>query len=318
MNLLYKLIYPSCCIMASTAFALDDFNVQANKIAHEETSWRHDVYTTGRSMDLWKSDWEWFQQPALTVRLSSAHRERSILLFTPSGPQSMTSDSDIWTPMLSGSFQTVAGINVGVTYGRTIQTLDSKVAIPSGSFVTVEAEDQLDSVGGYVSKQWDCGLNLAGTWSYTWTDGERFFFREFDTVGASGALGFARSFGEKTFGRNIFVDTSANFFFENDDVQDLWHFVWMAKVGHNFCPAFSVYGLFNLFHELERESPGFDFNSRDYYPLFDETWGEAGGGLQTQFGEGFSLMAEAATPILDEGITSENAFQVRAALNWRF
>ena len=309
--------------MASTALALDEFHVQISKIAHEETSWRHDIYTAGDSADLWKSGSEWFQKPAVTLRFSTTHHERSLTFPTPSGPNSTIVRSELFTPMLSGSFQTWGGIIAGFTYGHSFQTFETQLSIPGGGFATVEDDDGLDSVGGYVAKQWDCGVKVAGTWSYTWADGDRFVFPEFDAVGGSGALGFARGFGEQQFGRNVFVDTSANFFYQAEDEgqgwEDNWHFVWMAKVGHNICPRVSFYGLFNLFHHLEGgQRPFFQLRVRDYYPLLDETFGEAGGGLQAQFGRGFSLNAEATTPILDEGVPADEAFQVRAALNWRF
>jgi hypothetical protein len=55
-----------------------------------------------------------------------------------------------------------------------------------------------------------------------------------------------------------------------------------------------------------------------YHPIGDETWGETGGGLNAQLGRGVLLSAEATVPVLDEGIPADNAFQVRAALSWKF
>jgi len=246
---LTRTIYGFFCLTAATALGLDDFNVQMSKAAHEETSWRHDIYSTADSAALWKSESAWFQKPALALRLNVTHEERLFRQFTPSGAGLETSDSDLWSPMFSAGFQTWGGMDVGVAYAHTIHTLKLRLPTPSGLTTSIEEDNELDSIGGYVAKQWDCGFKAAATWSYTWMDGETFLFQEFDTVGASGALGFARSFGEKKFGRNTFVDTSANFLFQSEE--ETWHFLWLAKAGHNICPRVSVYGIFNLFHRLE-------------------------------------------------------------------
>ena len=93
----------------------------------------------------------------------------------------------------------------------------------------------------------------------------------------------------------------------------------MAKVGHNCCERFAFYGIFNLFHEMEQEGgSAIPLGYSGYHPMGDETWGETGAGFQAQLGRGFSLTAEATTPVLDEGNVACNAFQVRSGVNWSF
>jgi hypothetical protein len=288
------------------ALAFDEFNLQMSRVLHEETSWSRDIYTSGTSADLWKSKCPWLQRPAVSVRFNATHQELAGTFV----------DADLFAPMASVSFQTYGGLNVGLAYAHGFV---SEEPVFLGFFGPSELKGDSDSIGGYVGKQWDCGFKAGATVAYTSAE-LRFQafdpFYEFDTVGASGALGFARSFGEKKFGKNIFVDTSANFLYQSED--ESWHFIWMAKVGHNFCKEFAVYGIFNLFHELkQRDSFGVTHQFSGYHPSRDETWGEAGGGFQARLGRGLSFTAEATAPVLDEYI-ARNAFQVRAALNWSF
>ena len=295
-----------CLIFGGTAFAFDDFNLQMGKVLHEETSWSHDIYTVGNSAGLLKSGSPWLQKPSVTLRFNATHQE----------PFETFSEIDLYQPMASLSFQTIGGISIGLSYAHGFLKEDLSNPIYTSSF---KLEGDSDSVGGYVSKQWDCGLKVGGTWAYTKADlrfeGGRTFY-DFDTVGTSGTLGFARSFGEKKFGKNVFVDTSANFLYESED--ESWHFIWMAKVGHNLCKEFAIYGIFNLFEELEqRDSFVVPYQYSGYHPSLDKTWGEAGGGFQAQLGWGFSFTAEATAPVMDEEY-KRNAFQVRSALNWSF
>jgi hypothetical protein len=306
-NRFYSHILGAFLVISGTANAFDDFNIQMAKTAHEETSWRNDVYTTTDASNLWKSDCPWFQKPAATLRFNGTHQERFGGL----------EEIDLFAPMLDVSFQTRGGVNMGIGYQHGFLSEDQLVL---GSFRTVPLEGESDSIGGYVTKQWDCGFKLVATWSYSQADielegGPTVF--EFNTFGASGALGFARTFGEKRIGRNIFIDTSATVLYQSE--QESERFLWLAKVGHNICPRVAVYGIFNLFHELDNDGRiGVPFEYAGYHPSGDETWGEAGGGLQAQVWRGLSLTAEATTPVLDEGFPAQNAFQVRAALNWRF
>jgi hypothetical protein len=212
----------------------------------------------------------------------------------------------------------VGGVNIGLVYSHGFA---SEEDVFFGTVGKVLIEGDLDSGGGYVAKQFDCGFKLGATWAYSagelrLKDAHR-PFSEFDTFGASGALGFARSFGDKKNWRNAFVDTSANFLFQSEE--DAWSFLWMAKVGHNCCERFAVYGLFNLYHKLDYRgrfvvSPVF----AGYRPYGDDTWGETGGGFQARLWRGLTFTAEATTPVLDEGLIASNAFQVRAAFHWRF
>ncbi len=314
---LIRTIYSFFALTAASAFAFDDFNVQVRKTAHEEIAWRRDIYTT-TGAELWKSESKWFQSPAVTLRLNYTREEPAVRFSTPSGGGGfIRPESDLWSPMLSAGFQTWGGIDVGVAYAHSIHSPRLRVVLPSGGVATIDDDNHLNSVGGYVAKQWDCGLNVAGTWSYTSTEGDTVLIREFDTVGASGGLGFARSFGERKIGRNIFVDTSANFLYQSEE--ETWHFLWLAKVGHNLCPRAAVYGVFNLFHRLEDPSGlTVPLGPSGYHPLKDETWGEAGGGLQAQIWRGLSATVEATVPVLDEEIAAEDAFQIRAALHWKF
>ncbi len=302
-----------------TASAFDDFNVQMSKIAHEETSWRHDIYTQADTAGLWKSDWAWLQKPALTYRYSITQERRSPPAITtasgfttPLGP-----DSEMQSSGLSGSFETWGGVALGFSYAHTHQDSSFRVVTPGGGIATVQGEDTLDSFGAYVAKQWTNGLKANAIWSHTRTDGERYVMPAFDTSGVSGGMGYARSFGEKRIGRNVFVDTSANFLYQSGE--ESWHFLWQAKAGHSLCPRFAIYGLFNLFHRLEEgDGTRIPTGPAGYHPIGDETWGETGVGWQGQLWFGASLTGEITVPILDQGITAENAFQVRAAMNWSF
>ena len=289
------------------ARAFDDFALLTSEAMHEETSWQNNIYTLDASPKLWSTNCPWLQAPSVALRFNATHQERFAAF----------SETDLYQPMASLSFQTIGGINVGLSYAHGFLREEQFNPLSTGGPFKLEGDS--DSVGGYVSKQWDCGLKIGGTWAYTTADlapkgGNSFY--DFDTVGASGALGFARSFGEKKFGRNVFVDTSANFLYESED--ESWHFVWLAKAGHNLCQEFAIYGIFNLFQELEqRQSSVVPYQYSGYHPSLDTTWGEAGGGFQAQLGRGFSLTAEATTPIMDAENT-RNAFQVRSALNWSF
>jgi len=226
-------------------------------------------------------------------------------------------ETDLLAPMLDLSFQTYAGVNVGIVYSHGF--LSDEQAFP-GTFGGSKFEGDIDSVGGYLAKQWDCGFKVGATVAYSTADlryenGRSFY--DFDIVGTSVALGYARSFGEKKFGRNVFVDTSANFLYQSEE--DAFYFLWMAKVGHSFSERFAAYGIFNLFHVI-------DFNGNyvipegyvGYHPFGDETWGETGAGFQAQLCHGFTFTAEATTPVLDEQFVATDSFQVRAGLNWRF
>jgi hypothetical protein len=299
--------------------AFDEFSLQIIKTQHEESSWNHDIYTGRRSTELLPSS-SWFQKPALTVRFNATHQEYDWI----------DGEIDHRSPMASLSFQTIGGVQIGVSYAYGC--IEEDIPQFYGPF---QGEHESRSVGGYVAKQWDCGLKVGATWSHTRGDlglenfGDPYY--KFDTLSASAMLGFARSFGEKKFGRNVFVDTSANFLFEFED--EPWHFIGMVKVGHNLCPEFALYGIFNVIRELEeRSSNVVPSEYMGYHPIrnfppigsvttdpssADQTWGEAGGGFQVQLGRGFSLSAEATTPIMDDNDT-RNVFQVRSALNWSF
>jgi hypothetical protein len=79
MNLQRKLIrtiYSFLGLTAASAFAFDDFNAQISKTAHEEIAWRRDIYTT-TGAELWKSESEWFQRPAVTLRLHYTQEEEA-------------------------------------------------------------------------------------------------------------------------------------------------------------------------------------------------------------------------------------------------
>jgi hypothetical protein len=223
--------------------------------------------------------------------------------------------------MVTVGFETFGGVNVGLAYSHAFLFEDRTFFIPSSPFPLqiAEIEGDRDSVGGYFSKQWNCGFKAGATWSYSTAElrhNDREFF-ELNAVGASGSLGFARSFGEKKFGRNAFVDTSANFLYQAEE--DAWYFLWMAKLGHNICERFAVYGLFNLFYDMEYEGQfGVPRGFAGYRPYADDTWGETGGGFQARLCHGLSFTAEATIPVLDENFIAENAFQVRSALNWTF
>jgi hypothetical protein len=297
-------------LCASTAFAIDDFNIQMSKLAHEETSWRHDVYTIATSAELWKSECPWLQKPAVTLRFNAMQQERGGGFY----------ESELLAPMFDVSFQTFGGVNVGIAYQHGFLSEDF---FSTGVLSRRQVESDLDSIGGYLTKQWDCGFNVGATWAYSRADIVTGFgpfgevLQEFDTVGASGTLGFARSFGEKKFGRNVFIDTSANFLYQSEE--EAWYFLWMAKAGHNICPRVAVFGIFNLFHVLDYNGHfSVPIGFAGYGPIGDETWGEAGGGIQAQLPWGISMSAEVTTPVLDEGFIAQNAYQVRAALNWRF
>src|SRR3954470_9416776 len=107
-----RIIFASFALTAATVFAFHDFNVQMIKTAHEETSWRHDIYTTADSADLWKSESIWFQKPAVALRLNVTHDERFVRVFSPGGLSFSSNHSDLWSPTLSGGFQTRGGIDV--------------------------------------------------------------------------------------------------------------------------------------------------------------------------------------------------------------
>jgi hypothetical protein len=318
MNQLLRTLLVVAFLSPAAVRAFDEFSLQIIKTQHEESSWNHDIYTTRRSTELWTSTSPWLQKPALTVRFNATHQDYDWA----------DADYDLLSPMASLSFQTIGGVQIGVSYAYGLISQEMPAF-----FGPVEFEHESRSVGGYVAKQWDCGLKVGATWSHTrgelsYKDADDPYYK-FDTLSASAMLGFARSFGEKKFGRNVFVDTSANFLFEFED--EPWHFIGMAKVGHNLCPEFALYGIFNLFHELEERSSNVVPSQymgyhpvRDYWPGVltdpsdpDRTWGEAGGGFQVQLGRGFSLSAEATTPIMDDNDT-RNVFQVRSALNWSF
>jgi hypothetical protein len=317
MNHSLRLLLAVACLSPAALRAFDEFSLQIIKTQHEESSWNHDIYTTRRSAELLPSS-SWLQKPAVTLRYNATHEEYDWV----------EGEIDHRSPMASLSFQTIGGVQVGVSYAYGC--IEEDIPQFYGPF---QREHESRSVGGYVAKQWDCGLKVGATWSHTRGDlGYKDFdstYYKFDTLSASAMLGFARSFGEKKFGRNVFVDTSANFLHEFED--EPWHFIWMAKAGHNLCPEFAIYGIFNLVRELdERRSNVVPSEYMGYHPIrnvslpivdspasTDRTWGEAGGGFQVQLGRGFSLSAEATTPIMDDNDT-RNVFQVRSALNWSF
>ena len=295
--------------LTPTLFAFDDFNLQMSKLQHEQTSWSHDIYTVSPDVRPEGTPWAWLQQPAIAARVNYTHQDRFDGFYK----------SDLVSPMVDFSFQTIGGVNVGVAYSHGFLS-EEQIFIP-GLPSPVKFEGDQDSVGAYVAKQWDCGLKVGGTWSYSSAKiafkDYNFTRADYDTVGASGMIGFARSFGQKKFGKNVFVDTSANFL--NQSEEQSWNFLWMAKVGHNLCREFAVYGIFNLFHELEHgESFRIPVGYAGYHPLGETTWGEAGGGVQAQLGHGFSLTAEATTPVICESPGDIAAVQLRAAVNWVF
>ena len=303
-----RLVYLSApIVIACTAHAIDDFNIQMSKNAQDDMSLRYDIYTTGERANLWQSQSDWFQTPKVGLQFHALHQERYM---------GVTS-SDLYRPMVDVSFQTVAKINVGLAYGHGFMTDE---AVIFGGARTIKLEGDMDSVGGYVGRQFDCGFKLGATWAYSTADlGLKGFDPsvDFNTVGASGSIGFARSFGEKKFGRNIFVDTSANFLYQSEE--DAWYFLWMGKLGHNFCEAFSVYAIFNIYHEMDYKGRfGVPLAYAGYRPYGDETWGEVGGGFQARLCHGLSFTTEGTTPVMDSSFEACNAFQIRAGLNWSF
>ena len=301
-------------LIAPTAHAIDDFNIQMSKILHEDTSLDHDIYTKGESAGLWDSQCPWLQNPSVGLHFKTTHYERTIGQITAFRGRA---EIELYRPIVDLHFQTIGGVNVGLAYSHGFMSHDE-----FGPFFMREFEGDVDSGGAYLAKQWDCGFKIGATVSYS--SGELRFkdfdepFFEFNTLGASGAIGFARNFGDKTTWKNVFVDTSANFLHQTRE--NSWHLLWMTKVGHNCCERFSVYGLFNLFYEIDYRDPnsfvpdGF----RGYHPYGDDTWGEAGGGFQARLCHGVSFTAEATTPIMDKGIRAKSAFQVRGGLNWSF
>lgn len=311
-----KLLFLLPVSVVSTASALDDFNVQMLKVMHEEVSERAGVYTATSSAEIWNPDSEWFRNPGVAVRFEASHQRRDFPFF----PGDIV-EIDIYRPMVGFNFQTIGGIEAGITYGHAFLYEERTFAFPR------DVESDMDSVGGYLAKQFDCGFRIGGSWSYSDAefrfDGNDDPFFEYDTVGAAAGIGFARSFGEKTFGRNVFIDTSANFVYQDllENVigeDEEWTFLWLAKVGHNICEEFAIYGLFNLYHDLNDRIGGRVIEYGGLRPYGDDTWAEMGGGFETHFGGGFTFRAEAVTPVLDQEFTANEAFQVRAALNFRF
>jgi hypothetical protein len=285
------------------AQAIDDFQVQMTRYAHDDMSLRYDVFTVGEQRSS-NFDSEWFQLPKVALGFGATHHNR----FRD------RVHSELYRPMIDLSFQTIGKINFGIAYAHGFASDE----LPLG-FRRFDFEGNFHSIGGYLGRQWDCGFKLSGAWSYSTGEyGVDDFRRKtsLDWGGGSGAIGYARSFGEKKFGRNLSVDTSANILYQSEE--DFWHFVWMAKLGHNICERFAIYGMFNLFHELDRRSGGLPIAYGGYHPYGDETWGELGGGFQARLCRGLSFTAEATTPVLDEGTAAHNAFQVRAGLNWSF
>jgi hypothetical protein len=295
------------CAVVCTVHAIDDFNVQMSKNAQDDMSLRYDIYTTGERADLWESKSDWFQTPKVGVQFHATHQERYM---------GVTS-SDLYRPVIDLSFQTAGKINVGLAYGHGFVTDE---AVIFGGRRTFKLEGDMDSVGGYVGRQFDCGFKLGATWSHSTADlafKGRDPFLDFETTGASGSIGYAHSFGEKRFGRNIFVDTSANFLYQSEE--DAWYFLWMAKLGHSFCDAFSVYSIFNIYHEMDYKGRfGVPLAYAGYRPYGDETWGEVGGGFQARLCHGLSFTTEGTTPVMDSSFEACNAFQIRSGLNWSF
>jgi hypothetical protein len=286
------------------------------KVMHEEVSERAVVSTATSSAKLWNPDSEWFRNPGVAVRFEASHQRRDFLFGD-------MVELDLYRPMVGFNFQTIGGIEAGVTYGHAFLCEENT----RFGFVRRDVESDMDSVGGYLAKQFDCGFRIGGSWSYSDAefrfDGNDDPFFEYDTVGAAAGIGFARSFGEKTFGQNVFIDTSANFVYQDllgnfGDDDEAWNFLWLAKVGHNICEEFAVYGLFNLYHDLDDGNGGRVLQYGGLRPYGDDTWAEVGGGFATHFGGGFTFRAEAVTPVLDQQFTADEAFQVRAALNFRF
>jgi hypothetical protein len=311
----HSIVFLMCtALIAPATHAIDDFNIQMSKILHEDTSLNHDIYTAGQSAGLWDSQCPLLQKPSVGLRFHATHQERE--WFTGISPQ--RSETELYRPVVDLHFQTIGGVNVGVAYSHGFLT-ETRFVAP---FFEFETEGDSDSAGAYLAKQWDCGFKVGATVSYSTGElrdarsNNQFF--DFNTIGASGAVGFARSFGDKTTWKNVFVDTSANFLHQTRE--DSWHFLWMAKVGHNCCERFSVYGVFNFFYEIDYRDFRFSLPDgfRGYHPYRDDQWGEAGGGFQAELCHGLTFTAEATTPILDKGITAENAFQVRGGLNWNF
>lgn len=294
----------------SLAFGFEDFTLQMLKAAHEETSWRHEVYTAGTSARLWDTNCPIIQAPAATVRFN----------FTEVETSAFTEHVDLYMPGAGLSFRTVGGVNFGVSYARGYSESKVIVLTPFGGRHT-ELEGHTDNVGGYLTRQWDCGFRVGGTWSYSTGDldlrARDVTVWEHELWSATAGIGYARAFGEKAFGRNVWVDISANGVFATRDQEEEWHFAGLVKVGHNLCPDFAIYGLINIFQFVDRSAYlGIPREFAGYRMFFDETWGEAGGGFQARLGSGFSFTGEVTTPVYDEDKIT--GFQVRSAVNWSF
>lgn len=290
-----------------TAFnlrAADDFTVQTTKNLHDDLALSHDVYTSGQSAQLWDAEHEWLRNPAVGVRFDMLHYEVGDII-----------SLDSYRPVLVLKAQTYADINVGISYAHAF--ISEEITPFLGRY---KWEADLDSFGGYVAKQFDFGGKLGVAYTYSHAEygveGSRTF--EMDLRSFIGSAGFARSFGEKKLGHNLFVDASANFLYSDD--ADVWDFVGLMKVGTALCKDFAVFGVINVYNQLDYDSGRFFgvFPFSDYRPYADDTWGEAGGGFQARLGKGFSLTAEMTTPVLDDGRVTEEPFLVRADLTWRF
>ncbi len=263
--------------------------VEVLKVMHEELSLNHGIYSPVAS-NRWASESAWFQNPGVSLRFGAGHQEAEGIGF----------ESESYTPEISVRFQTVGQLEVGVMYAHTFFQ-QTEFFYPFGKF---QFEGDTDSVGGYLARQFDCGFRVGAGVSYSASSsGPEGSSRRShsDTFGASGGIGFARSFGEKRFGRNVFVDTSANFLYYSE--VEKWYFVWMTKLGHNLTENIAVYGLFNLFCSGSRP---------------DATSGEAGGGIFIRCCEKLRLTAEAATPVLDDSSYRTSSYYVRTGLHFDF
>jgi len=268
-------------LVFASAHGIDNFHTQMSKILHENVSLNCDICIEGVPAELWKSDSPWLRNPGVGLRFNEAHWERS-------------SQVDVYNPMLDVNFQTLDGIDVGLIYSHSILLEET----PGFGFGRFKRESHADSVGVYVAKHFNCGFRAGAAYSYTTDDFGS--FPQSDTSGASATIGFARSFGEQRLGRNVFIDTSANFVYYT--TVEAWDFLWLAKMGQSFSDRFGAYGVFNLYHSLERGGRPF---------------AEAGGGLQAQIVRSVTFILEGTTPVIDRS-KPDIAFQFRTALHWRF
>jgi hypothetical protein len=310
-----KRTVPSTCLfLASLAAgsALDEFNNQMLKAAHEELGLERNVVTESDARRC--PDAEWFRNLGLSARY----------IATDVWFDEDRFERSLYTPAIGAYLQTVGGVQLGMTY--SYQVAEYEVP-PSFGFFGERHESEAHSVGGYVGKQFACGFKIATAWSYTDAkvdahSGAGSIDYDVDRTSGSAGIGFARSFGDKTSWKNVFVDTSANLLYQSEEQS--WVFAWNNKLGHNICPRFAVYGIFNLYHSIDEEFDGLSLMERTvapyggYHPPFwDETWGEVGGGFETRLLSRLVLRAEATTPVMIE-YGDRDFFQFRGALHWEF